>query len=127
MTVLKSPYRRQELIEHLEALSDIEYQRKSWVENRTDAFDFVVHFFLDDTALVDDPEAYIGYFLVDETEARAVQKVALAIDYILEEHGIHLSDAEYIALEDWQKVVTAASEARPLVHQIPFDPDSIPD
>lgn len=87
MIVLKSPYRREELIQHLEALSDIEYQRRSWVENRTDAFSFAIHFFLDDTALVDDPKAHIGYFLVDETEARAVQKVALAIDYILEEEG----------------------------------------
>lgn len=126
MIVLKSPYRREELIQHLEALSNIEYQRRSWVENRTDAFSFAIHFFLDDTALVDDPEAYIGYFLVDETEARAVQKVALAIDYILEEEGT-MSDAEFIELEDWPKVVNAAAEARPIVPPIPFDPDSIPD
>lgn len=123
---LKSRNFRMELEGYLAELSDVNYQRRNWVENRTDSFRSAIHFFLDDTYLKERPEVHIGYFLLDETEARAVQKVALAIDYILEEEGT-MSDAEFIALDDWKRVVTAAAEAKRVVAVISGDEDAFSD
>ena len=76
---LKHLEKRSELLHTLEELSDPEYQRLNWVENRSgnpwDSFDEVVHFFFDDTDLGDDAGSEIGFTLLDEAEVNVVSAV----------------------------------------------------
>jgi hypothetical protein len=61
---------RVELIGYLQALSDPDYQRIAWIEQRLpigsikyDEFDYAIHFLYDDTNLGENPEADIGDIL----------------------------------------------------------------
>ena len=55
---LKYPNMRRELIEYLDLLQESKYSMA------LEDFDYVVHFFFDDTSLSRDANMSIGYFLV---------------------------------------------------------------
>lgn len=108
---------RYSLIQTLMSLSDLEYQISCWLNKichppiKADSFDFAVHFLFDDTNLGDDVESCIGYILRGKEEAIELATLCKSIDYLLDEYGCNLSDAEYMSTPEWHKVITAAQKA----------------
>lgn len=121
MADVKYPEMRTELIQHLQALSDVEYQQRVWVLGESDGatehdeFDYAVHYIYDDTRLATDPASTIGTILRSDEEAGTVSKLVDAIDMIFQKYGTKLSDAEYIQLPEWDAVLKAAKEAASLI------------
>src|SRR5471030_2687760 len=111
------PDMRKELVEYLQGLSDLEYQKRVWVNGGSDGtvihdeFDYVVHFLYDDTALANDAHSTIGWILQDTSEALLIAALTTCIDGVFEKYGTELSDAQYIELPEWQTVVAAAETA----------------
>lgn len=117
MSNIKYPEMRKELVGHLQALADPEYQQRVWVEGGSegaiqhDEFDYAVHFLYDDTQLAKDPRSTIGSILRDTWEADRIETLVSAIEGIFQKYGTELSDAQYIELPEWLSVVGAAREA----------------
>jgi hypothetical protein len=112
---------RAELIQHLNALSDIDYQQRAWVLGRSegdvvhDEFDYAVHFLYDDTHLASDPTSTIGWILRNDEEATEISKLIEAMEVVFQRYGTKLSDAEYIQLPEWTAVLTTAKNAASLI------------
>ena len=117
LTKLIYPNMRSELIDHLSALADPEYQERVWVKHQPapgieyDEFDYVVHFLFDDTSLATDPESCIGWYLTNEREVVAVRIVVNSINVLFDKCGKCLKDSEYLAKPEWLDVVAAAKTA----------------
>jgi len=111
------PHMREELVDYLVGLSDLDYQRRVWIDAGSqktvvyDNFDLAVHFLFDDTALASDPYSTIGKILQDASEARAIAVLKSCLDDLFNQYGLTLSDAEYIALPEWRTVIAAAEAA----------------
>ena len=90
MSELKHPDMREELIQHLLALSDADYQYRVWVlgsgDEKTgiihDEFDYSVHFLYDDSLLASDPGSTVGWILRDQTEVMKISKLVESIEVI---------------------------------------------
>lgn len=123
MSDLKYPEMREELIQHLHALSDADYQHRVWVlggaDEKTgtkhDEFDYAVHFFYDDSSLASDPSSTVGWILRDQAEVMKISKLIECIELIFQKYGTKLSDAEYIRLFEWGAVLAAAADAAVLI------------
>ena len=123
MTGLKYPEMREELIGHLYALSDFDYQHRVWVLGESDEktgtlhdeFDYAVHFFFDDSWLVSDPSSTVGWILHDQAEVVKISKLIESLELIFQKYGTKLSDAEYIRLSEWGAVLAAAKDAAILI------------
>jgi len=111
------PNMRLELLDYLQGLADLAYQKRVWVNGESDGsvvhdeFDYAVHFLYDDTALAGDVRSTIGAILQDDSEAQSIEALTICIDAVFEKYGTKLSDAQYIALPEWQSVVAAAKAA----------------
>jgi len=109
---------RNELLEYIDSLSDINHQRECWVKQICappvveDFFDLSVHFFYDDTDLNENPQSWIGWILYDELEVEEIRKITRSIDKVFEIYGKELSDEEYINTPEWQSVLEAATHAK---------------
>src|SRR3546814_12036119 len=88
---LMYPNMRDELLDYLGGLADLDYQQKVWVRGEPhpgiqhDELDYALHFLFDDTDLAESPEKSIGVFLLDKEEARVVHCVAQALDALRSE------------------------------------------
>src|SRR3546814_15953807 len=115
---LMYPNMREELLEDLDGLADLDYQQKVWVRGEPhpgiqhDELDYALHFLFDDTDLAESPEKSIGVFLLDKEEARVVHCVTQALDALLTQYGVDLSDARYLAKPEWTQVVDRPAESR---------------
>jgi len=110
------PEMRNELLEHLQALSDAKYQRIAWVAHaltrgQYDEFGLAVHFLYDDTDLFRDPDLEIGVILKDKKESDSIRRLLIEIEVLFECYGLTLSDEEYISKPEWKNVISRAQEA----------------
>ena len=118
---IKYPHMRDELIEHLKALSNKDYQESVWIRGEFppgvvhDELDYVIHFIYDDTCLGKDPDAAIGWFLVREEEARSIRDLVCRLDSLFTKYGLNLTDEEYIEKSEWADVVRAAEISKNLL------------
>lgn len=116
-TDLKYPEMRSELMEYLSELADRDYQRQNWLpQNSTDGIprsqlDYSVHFFLDDTSLLEEPERCIGFFLRDMEEANLAKQVSVLLKNLFKKYGVDMSDEEYIAKPEWSEIIAASQRA----------------
>jgi hypothetical protein len=123
MKEIRYPELRKELVEHLQALSDLGYQQRVWIGKgaegsvQHDEFDYVVHFLYDDTQLAESPHATIGWILCDASEAELIAALVARIEAIFQKYGTDLTDAQYIRLPEWDAVVGAARIARDAISQ----------
>jgi hypothetical protein len=123
--MVKYPNMRDELIETLQDLSDVEYQRRTWVNHefpegiQFDCFDNSIHLLLGDMSLITNPERSLGSVVENEVELNAVRKVALAIDHMLKKLGNEATDAEYINDPEWSEVINTSSEALRIIEGRP--------
>lgn len=117
MSDVKSPEMREELVGHLRELSDIDYQRRVWVNGisegsiQHDEFDYAVHFLFDDTHLAGDPISTVGWILRSPDEVDLIKALEEAIEAIFKKYGTRLSDAQYISLAEWEMVIDCAKKA----------------
>lgn len=119
MNKLKHPDMREELIQHLFALSDADYQYRVWVlggaDEKTgtihDEFDYAVHFLYNDSLLASDPSSTVGWILRDQAEVMKISMLVERIEVIFQKYGTKLSDAEYIELPEWAAVLATAKDA----------------
>jgi hypothetical protein len=114
---------REELIEYLHTLSDLEYQYRAWVNLEQpagveDCFDLAVHFIYlavhfiyDDTTLASDPQSLINIILKNEDEVRLIKEVVKTLDSVFNDIGMEATDEEYILSSRWGGVLEAASQA----------------
>jgi hypothetical protein len=92
-------------------------QQERWIEVAADppgkmhGFDFVVHFFFDDTDLGENPEHTFGGILIDGLEVTAVRNVVDALDRVLYEVGRDKEDTDYVSSSKWPKVIETAAAA----------------
>jgi hypothetical protein len=115
--MLKYPDMRQELLDALRQLADINLQRKLWVNRDYDVdkfvygFDEIVGLLYDDLGVDKNPSQAIGVFLLNENEAGLIQAVTQAIDRVRLDVGTEAADEEYIRSRAWPEVMKAASLA----------------
>lgn len=108
---------RRSLIEALQALSDLEYQRRVWVERnypQPGFYDDLTHnvkVLYDDTLVAEDPRAQIGVTLESEAEAAAIEGLTAVLDPLLDSSPTELEDAQVISRPEWSAVVRAAQAA----------------
>jgi hypothetical protein len=117
------PEMRKELLKHIDALSNRDYQRDCWIFHRCppgvehDELDYAIHFFFDDTKLAEEPVTLIGWILESVKEAEAVKEVTDSIDAMLQKHGYNHTDEYYINTLEWNRVVETAEKAREILSQ----------
>jgi hypothetical protein len=114
---IKFPEMRTELMSHLRALSDPDYQRMAWIDHRYpsgikfDEFDYVIHFFYDDTDLASDPDSLIGEILENKEEASSIKQLVRELDALFDRYGLDLRDGEYMDKPEWMSIVARARES----------------
>jgi len=114
---IEFPEMRAELIEHIQSLSDTEYQHMGWINNRYppgieyDEFKSVIHFLYDDTVLAENVEADIGVILKSKEESDAVKALIREIDVLIDLYGVNRKDGEYMSKPEWENIVCIAKEA----------------
>lgn len=108
---LKYPNMRRELIEYLDLLQESKYSMA------LEDFDYVVHFFFDDTSLSRDANMSIGYFLINAEEGDAIRRLIDAIDRFIGDGD----DSTYVfdsrRSKQWSSVIESANEARSIVQR----------
>src|SRR3546814_14553432 len=83
---LMYPNMREELLEYLDGLADLDYQQKVWLRCEPhpgiqhDELDYALHFLFDDTDLAESLEQSIGVFPLDNEETRVGNFVTQALD-----------------------------------------------
>ena len=113
------PARRHELLWYLHELASPSLQQERWIEMKPGTpgemhgFDFVSHFFFDDTELGENPEHTLGDILIDGLEVTAVRNTVDALDRVLHEVGVGRDkrDADYVSSSRWPKVIETATAA----------------
>ena len=118
---IRHPQRRHELLWYLFELASPSEQHERWILQKSrspgqmEGFDFVVHFFFDDTDLGEHTDNELGYILIDELEVSAVGQVSKALNTVLKAVVGNQPDAVYLARAEWQRVIAAAIKAYRLI------------
>lgn len=116
MTSVKYPAMRREVIDSMAALSDLEYQKRVWIdhvlptENYYDDLTLRVHVLYDDTMVLPDPSSAIGDVLVSGDEVDRIAKLGQVLGPIIDELG-ESGDIRYIGHPEWPKVARYAGLA----------------
>lgn len=120
-TELKYPWQREWITDALTAFSDVNFQRRMWVEergkdpNRIENLDANIDVLYEDSAVARDPYGCIGISLRTDEEARAIEH----FDHVFSAFYDHLpprtDDATVISMPGWRDVVAAAKEALDLL------------
>lgn len=114
---LMYPKMRQELVDTMTSLSDREYQQRVWIdkkyphENFYDDLTTTVNVFHDLITDDEDFSEYVGAFLVNQEEARAVEQVYRALDVVIDALG-DSADDRYLSDPHWADVVNKATLAK---------------
>jgi hypothetical protein len=111
---------RDELIGHLQTLSDLAYQRRVWVNKdfppavEYDEPDLTIHFLYDETGIADEAENLLGVVFKNQNEISAMKKLIEKLNLVLEKFDIgFISPAEFInaPVPEWKSVIDAAKAA----------------
>ncbi|WP_407697034.1 SCO4402 family protein [Streptomyces dysideae] len=104
------PWLRTQLVEWLRRLSSREWQERNWLPTARAGvgFDDALDFF-DDTGVLDEPSGRIGFILLNDREAVALEELNRVLDDAASGKG--MSDEEIIHSAGWVDVVAAAQRA----------------
>jgi hypothetical protein len=118
---IEFPWRRDELVEHLKRLSDLQYQRQAWIYQhfppgiQFDEPTLYINFLYDDTGLAEDTDGMVGLLLKNQEEAEAIKKLIRRFDVVLDQYDIgYIPPSEFLGSRAWFAVVEAAKEALPV-------------
>jgi hypothetical protein len=113
---VKYPQWRERVINAVRALSDVDRQRRVWVEGEPlpaglqDSLDYRIHILFDDGDILPDPSHHIGVTLRDQREAEALRPLGRALDEMMRDLG-DVPDEQYLADPRWSDVVEYAGAA----------------
>ncbi|QIS05968.1 hypothetical protein F5X71_29920 [Nocardia brasiliensis] len=116
VTRVRYPEARRAVINAVAALSDLEYQKRVWLErvypheNFYDDLDTNVHILYDDYRILPDAESALGDVLVPGDEIERLRTLGRVLDPVIEELG-DCPDSRYVAHKQWPVVTRAASAA----------------
>jgi hypothetical protein len=108
---------RDEVIGAVQALADLEYQRRVWIRQELpqpgyyDDLTVNIHILYDDTRVLEEPADTVGDVLRSDAEAAAMVPMRDQLDALFERYGTDLSDEEYLNTPEWPGVVRAAQHA----------------
>ena len=119
--MIKFPSMRIELIDRLQLLADVGYQSKYWGSKEPHwDFDFIVHFFFDDTALSDGGMECVGIVLEDKYEAMLSDSICERINALLNTYGRDQSDVFYKNTIEWKEIVKDTQRFLEYLHEPPI-------
>jgi len=116
MTAVRFPSMRREVLDALARLSDVEYQRRVWIEqifpheNFFDDLAQVVHILFDDCRVLPDPQPAIGAILLEGEEIGRLRQLGVVFDQLIDVHG-NEPDQRYLDDPRWGEVVRMAALA----------------
>jgi hypothetical protein len=110
-TMIKFPEMREELIDRIQLLSDNIYQQSYWGSKVPHlGFNYIIHFFFDDSILSEAPEKCMGYILKNKQEVEFVSDLCKKINHILDVYGSNEPDDLYINTPEWDDLMRKANE-----------------
>ncbi|MEU3598320.1 hypothetical protein ABZ714_06215 [Streptomyces sp. NPDC006798] len=109
------PSLRLQVLDGLEALADVNYQRRVWVDRNLNPGELLYDLTmavnaLDDVRALDHPEEEVGSIFRTEKEATAMLRVSAILVPLIEKLG-ESPDVTYINSPEWPGVVEAATAA----------------
>jgi hypothetical protein len=126
---------RDELIGHLQTLSDLAYQRRAWLNKdfppgvEYDEPDRTIHFLYDEAGIAEETENLLGTVCKNQNEISALKKLIEKLNLVLEKFDIgFINPAEFInpPVPEWEAVIDAAKEALVAFEDISSDDISKP-
>lgn len=108
------PEMREELIECIKGLSDLEYQKKYWGKIHTtnpnvyDDFNQTIHFLYDDSNIAEDPDSWIGLILISQEESSLIKTLNTHIECLFKSYGTKLSDEDYMNKPEWKNIISTS-------------------
>jgi hypothetical protein len=112
---LRYPEMRAEVIEALRTLSDVDYQRRVWINhewpepNAYDSLDEQVHILFDDIDVCVDPARWVGVVL-QPSEVEPLRRLCELFGVLIDDLG-DVPDEVYLAEPRWPSVVELARTA----------------
>ncbi len=116
VNVLKFPEMRVNLIAYVKSLSDEHYQKQYWGKfdpnnpNFYDDFDESIHYLYDTMGLDNEPESWLGLVFKSESEVKLVRVLIANIESLFHNHGLSLTDKQYMETEEWQPILCSAKK-----------------
>jgi hypothetical protein len=111
--MIEFPSMRVELLDRLQLLADEKYQAKYWGSKEPHwDFDYVIHFFFDDTTLSEGGRKCIGIILEDENEAKLSDNICKQLDRLMHTYGNRQSESGnfYMNTSEWKDIVRDARQ-----------------
>jgi hypothetical protein len=108
MTEIKYPDMRSELISYLEAICRFRWPSMIDHDSLEQALDIAIHFIYDDTALGENANSTVGWFLKSSDEAALSRTLVSSIDFFLEKHGINSTEFDRFRTKEWENLVQHA-------------------
>jgi hypothetical protein len=116
MTEVRFPAMRREVLRSLASLSDVDYQRRVWIERVYPHGDFFDDFsqclntLYDDSLVLPEPGERVGHVLVDGEEISRLRDLGRVLDQLISVHDDE-SDESYLTDPAWSEVVTLSGLA----------------
>lgn len=110
------PEMREELIEYIKGLSDLEYQKEYWGKvhptnpNFYDDFNQTIHFLYDDSNIAQDPDSWIGLVLISQEESSLIKTLNNQIECLFKSYGTKLSDEDYMNKPGWKNIISTSQK-----------------
>jgi len=110
-TQVECPARRSQIAYEVYALSSREHQKEFWPDpRRPDTYARAVRVLVDETGVLRDPDAAVGRYLRNPTEAEAMHRLRDALQAVLDESGPPGEQLyAYAYSRPWDAVVDAAT------------------
>ena len=108
------PEWRDEVIDAVRALSDLDYQRRVWVSGESigpnffDSLQERIHTLFDDADVLPEPGHRLGVLLRDDGEVEALRHLGRMLDEVISDLG-DAPDEHYLADPRWPEVVRRAA------------------
>jgi len=114
------PWQRQDVLEALRALGDLDYQDQYWRSGKgCPDLTAAVHWLIDDTFIDQQgARALIPHLFLDQREADLVQTAVDALLYVLDALGPVAPDNAYLDHPGWVDVLRAASAAHAVLSHV---------
>lgn len=110
---VRYPDLRRYVINAVAALSDLQYQKRVWIDrnyprdNYFDDLDTNIHTLYDDYRILPEPESALGDILIDGDEVERLRTLGRVLGPIIDELG-DAPDAHYLSHPSWPVVIRAA-------------------
>lgn len=106
MKTVKYPEMRAEFLAELRYVFLADPSEKT---RRQRAFEYLVNFVYDDTALSRNPESLLGWVLLNTREVDLIKRFTGCLDSLLSKNGVALKVSDVESTESWYALVSQAA------------------